>query len=417
LSTTDLPSALDTSCAQGAPSGSAIPDRELGVDVYRGVVVMLMIAAHAARLTEPAHSTARVELFARSALGAVSWAEPYVSASFVFLVGYSMVLSRKRFETQQKARPHSTWLTKLLVRAVFLYGLSVMLFVAHYGYELPDVFVSPGILSVIAAATIIVGLSVASLRAAHWLLIVTCSLLSMSALLEQNGTSIVGLNAGEGALLPALAFAPVGALTAFAYRGFARRGLLVATLTCGALCAVALASGAHWLTSAPRNYTNFGAETWLRSFIDERAARLAEPVTVFFWNHTTVGSLGLVLALVVSQSVLLVIPARALQHASIGPLVWLGRHALVAYVTHLGALGLLDAFAMVPAGALATWALVLLLAVLSLSVARVAVALRGRAAVLLGIRGWGRAQGSLGMRRARTRAAQGHAVRTLPRSD
>ncbi|MFO0572303.1 MAG: hypothetical protein U0263_42175, partial [Polyangiaceae bacterium] len=87
---------------------------------------------------------------------------------------------------------------------------------------------------------------------------------------------------------------------------------------------------------------------------------------ISFWNHSALGSLGLLLPLSASLAALL-----AAGHAlarPLWPLVCIGRHALSVYVVHLGLLGVADLAGLGPAEGNGTAALIAGIALAALAV-------------------------------------------------
>src|SRR6185503_12436030 len=100
-------------------------------------------AVHARRLEAPRRPPAGVAELVDSFFDRMLWLEPYIAASFLFVAGFSLVLSQKH----GKARGARPFVAKIARRALGLWALSVVLFVPQYGLALPDLIVSSGILS------------------------------------------------------------------------------------------------------------------------------------------------------------------------------------------------------------------------------------------------------------------------------
>lgn len=326
------------------PAGARAP----GLDVFRGVAVLMMFVVHARRLRAPRAATG-VDALAAIALDGFGWAEPFIAASFLAIAGTSLVFARRR------APERSRWWRRLGVRAAALYLLAVALFVPQFGVALPDLLLSPGILSVIAVATTLVGGALALSRPVPALVAVGGGALLMTALLERTGACLSGLNAGPGGAVPLLGFTAEGALLGLAYvrRGARAIGAAAAIGAVGTLAVVVV--GAPWTTRCESLYP---AHEGLVAIL-ELVRPASEREAVAFWNHSAAGFLGLVpvVAGVLWLTVALPWPRRG-PLAGGGLVGLLGRHALVAYVGHLLLLGLLELSGLTPRTATATWALV-----------------------------------------------------------
>jgi hypothetical protein len=254
-------------------------------------------------------------------------AEPFVSAAFVFIAGYSLVLSRSR------APLPSRWLTRVGSRAFGLYLLSVGLFFAEYGPALPDVWASSGILAVIAAGILSVGAALSAPRPLPWLFALFGLVFAIEVVLELSRCTLPGLNGGPGAAVPLVAFAASGAVVAEIRRSGRPLGPLV--LAASGLLLLALAE--PWVSTQPALYLDFAGDLAVAHLFRPVSARLT-PMS--FWNHTAWGTVGLLGPILVGLWGLLALPPAWVTARPIRPLVLVGRHALGAYVGHLVVLGL-----------------------------------------------------------------------------
>lgn len=369
---------------------------EPGLDLYRGFVVVAMFCVHARRLQ--AWGT-RSEGVGNAIFDFMLWAEPYIAASFLYLVGFSLVLS-------QAARDRRAFFKRLCFRGAQLYVLSGLLFLPQFGLEWPDLVFSSGILSVIAVAIVVVGLmlelgrspspparaeppqrrflpllSLATAKAEprqskpgvehgrrSFVQLASLGTLGVLivALLDSSGAVVSGLNAGPGGNVPLISFAALGAIAAIMYQRFQQSGLL--GLAAGVLPGLLLAwlGGDGWTAihdSSHHDYGGLAAAYWLEHpFELPQAAR-----TLSFWNHTALGALGLAPLLVLSSEAFVLLQHRRWYRSApwlLWPLEILGRRALWAYVAHLILLGLVSVAGFSPHSALETALLVLALVVL-----------------------------------------------------
>jgi hypothetical protein len=311
-----------------------------------------MYVVHARRVQAP---SATDEGIAEAALRLFMWGEPFIAASFLLIVGFSLVLSQAKHGAGRR------WLRRAAVRAAKLYGLSMLLFVPQFGLEWPDLACSSGILSAIAVAITLVGLALCSPRPAVTVAAVGVAGWLVAALLERMNVSVSGINAGPGGTLPLVSFAAVGALLALWHQRQGRKALVLATAASAAALIVALLEGGPWLRVYASRYHDYGGMLALPALLGGSPAGTVE---VTFWNHSAVGALGLTFPLCASVALFLV-PEHRLGSVwrRVGWLLLLGRHALGAYVGHLVALGLLELGGWVPGSAITTWLLVGALAV------------------------------------------------------
>lgn len=323
------------------PTTAPTQRSEPGLDLFRGLVVVMMFVVHTRRLQPTAEATAL-----ERALRFVMWTEPYVAASFLFIAGVSLALAHER--------GRAGFLRNALTRAALLYALAVALFVPHYGVELPDLVVSPGILSAIALSLAVTALALASASPDRVLALAALAVLGATAWLDRRGASVPGLTAGPGGAFPLVA---VTALGAWAWRARSR-GLAAITLI-GALCSLAaLVLGARWITEHASLYRVHSGQLALLEL-----ARDAPRAPTLFWNHSALGALGLLLPIGATLWLARVVANRL----SLTPLALLGRHALAAYVVHLGLLGVADLTGLTPRTPAQTWALVGVLTLICLA--------------------------------------------------
>jgi uncharacterized membrane protein YcfT len=328
---------------------------EPGLDVLRGLLVLAMFAVHARRL-QPGFT--RSGTAADRALDAMMWAEPLIAAGFLFVVGTSLALSQRHF-ARGSGGP---WRRKLLSRAALLYALGIALFVPQYGVGLPDLLLSPGILSAIAIAIAVVGLALDTPRPLPLLAAIAGGGLALTALLDWLHIGLSGVNSGPGGALPLLSFTAAGAALELLRQRNGTRALLGFFVSALPALALALASGMPWTTTRDSYYADHGGLLALPGLL--AGAEPARRLAVGFWNHSALGALGLLAPLGLVLLVALGSPQRLAGSRPIAPLRLLGRHALAAYVLHLAALGLVEIAGLSPAGALTTWALVGALALL-----------------------------------------------------
>ncbi len=309
-----------------------------------------MFVVHARRL-QPDRAWHGAQAGAEAVLAWTMWGEPFIAASFLFIVGFSLVLSRERAGSQRR------WLHRLLARALLLYGFAVVLFVPHYGLALPDLLLSPGILSAIAVAVAANGCALATAWPRRATGAVAVTGLAVAGGLEWLQLSLPGLNAGPGGAVPLLTFTAVGALLGQLYRAAGHRAIDWALAASVVPLLLVSWSGADWTQLHLSLHPDYGGEVALAEIFTVPATTSR----LFFWNHTVAGCLGLFAPLLLVMR-LLMAAERWLQKAPASALTQIGRHALVAYVGHLIVLGVLDLTGLGPRSPGQTFGLVALLA-------------------------------------------------------
>jgi uncharacterized membrane protein len=325
-----------------------------------------MFVVHASRIERVRVPPAGFAELCDRVVGAFRWAEPLIAAAFLFIAGYSLVLSHLGSSSRRE------WLVKIGRRCALLYALSVALFVPQYGIVSPDLLVSSGVLSAIALSIAIAGLCLITNRPGVALLGAAAVVLAATAWLDASGATVTGLNAGPGGAFPLVAFTLVGA--AMARRVHAGkvsgrqaspglpdvRALIAIELFLLTVAAVVLVAGAPWLTERVSLYPAASASSVLGELLRGEQPGTAMPIA--FWNHSALGALALLAPLGAALIGVLVVQRALPGRRLLAPLLLLGRSALLAYVTHLLVLGLLDAVDLAPQSAPGTLGLVLLLA-------------------------------------------------------
>ena len=285
-----------------------------------------MMAAHAARLIPFSDRP----LWARDVL----LYEPVIPSLFLLLVGLSLALSLRAARAAD--RSGGAWYARQARRAVGLWAISVLFFVAEYGVRLPDALLSGGILALIAFSILVVGALLLLPGRGIFLPLALAAGCCALLRLDLTENSFYPFTSGSAPLLPMSLFALTGAwigLSAGSRRGTAMRD---AAGIAGAVTAV-------WLI------VRFGAlALFTRPFGRGDAGRdLAAPLFpsgiamhAGFYNLRSVLALtclGIQLAaLTVLGAALKKVPEKAARH-----LFALGRHSLAVYVFHLSILAVI----------------------------------------------------------------------------
>src|SRR5688572_10544460 len=91
-----------------------------GLNIYRALAVILMILAHAARVQHPLPTGSLTSPFDWPFAASLQ-IEPIISAMFLFIAGFSLVVSR-----QASGETPTQWLRRLGGRMLTLYAISVL---------------------------------------------------------------------------------------------------------------------------------------------------------------------------------------------------------------------------------------------------------------------------------------------------
>ncbi|WP_461422576.1 heparan-alpha-glucosaminide N-acetyltransferase domain-containing protein [Ketobacter sp.] len=338
-----------------------------GLNIYRAIAVLLMMLAHSARVQT---STPLIMAHPEHA-GWLDWPllsalyiEPIISAMFLFIAGFSLVLSRTRSRESK-----SGWLIRLGKRMFTLYAISVIFFIADQGFQIPDLFLSSGVLAIIAVGILSAGVILVTPHPWIGLLSLSVAVESAALYLEQQNLSIVGLNAGAGGMVPLVLFAYSGALSGMLWQSLSWKGLWLLLGLSLPVAIWALASDLPWVThpvSQIHYYPGNRLSSVWYSLQDAFGLYHGPDRTgsVRYWNHAAVFVCRALPLLVAGLMVALHFKASS-RHPLLKmlnrPLDWMGRNALNLYILHLVLLAMVEVSTLKPAQG---WQTLLLLAVI-----------------------------------------------------
>jgi hypothetical protein len=301
----------------------------------RLLAVVLMFGAHTARLTAP---SAR-PFWAEPSLVL----EPLCQALFVGLVGVSLALSWEA--ARARGRGAWPWLRGQLRRAAELMALSVLFFLLERGPSWPHLLLSTGILYIIAGGIVIFAPLVPRRGALLGSAGLTLGLLALALLLDHRGIYLLGLNAGNGPLLPTAIHTGFGLTGLLCWRRWGWRGA-AGVLGVTALAAAAVLGSAGSLLAAldsdwSRNSHVLvfqGRGHGLQNAWDLIRGEPLPKLRASFFNPKP-RMIPLVAAMVAWLALLLA-PARPLLERVAPWGLAMGRYALGVYVLHLGLVAL-----------------------------------------------------------------------------
>ncbi len=323
--------------ANATASVSPAPAPLIGLNLFRALAILLMIVAHSARLQTnlPAisHQPSLAGL-ADQCILFVLQIEPIISAMFLFIAGFSLVLSHA-----QRVATETQWLRRQAGRALQLYGIAIVFHLADAGLQWPDTFVSPGILSVIAVA-VVAGAACLSLRW-QWQALVALTLAGwvMTAIFEHMRVAIPGINAGAGGMFPLVTLAWLGALTGLARARWPQHGLQIVLGGSLLPAMLALASDYPWTVLLPTTLHLYPGD-----HIGSLLASLQDMVGLYngavqvrttqFWNHSSIFALR-ALPLLVLMLIVFLSAFRSARQPVVAFCHRMGSQALNLYVLHL----------------------------------------------------------------------------------
>lgn len=333
----------------------------VGLNLFRAVAILLMIFAHSARLQT---NLTAISLSSSQAGIVDQWIlfvlkiEPMISAMFLFIAGFSLVLSHS-----QKKESAPQWLARQTKRAVQLYLIAIVFYLGDQGLQWPDTLVSPGILEVIAVALMVAALCLNSRYPMQSLFGLSIAGTVLTAILEQTRSSIPGLNAGAGGMFPLITLAWLGALTGLIRARWPRQGLQVmfgASLLTGLF---ALSNAYPWITQPTTTLeiypgdrvqsVLYSMQDWIGMYAGEKQLRMT-----VYWNHSSIfpwRALPLLIALLWGFLTLF----KPSTHPVIRYFHWMGGQALNLYILHLLLLAPLEVLGVKPASGWQTLLVVL----------------------------------------------------------
>lgn len=332
----------------------------VGLNILRAVAILMMVMAHGVRTQSNFAHLMRQRDQATWLDHSLLWIidiEPIVSALFLFIAGFSLVLSFQRHTHQV-----GPWLTRMLKRCAQLYAIAVSFFLAEQGFQWPDFLVSPGILSIIALSLAMTACILVAPQALLGMAVASLAIPALTALLEINHLAITGLNAGAGGILPLLGLGPLGALVGMVYCRWQDNGLVLAFGAALVIAVFALSADTPWIYHYDSMFVFFPGSIW-QQWVGTAQA-LIGPVdptgitrTARYWNHAAIFAFR-TLALLILLTLLFIklIPqanTRLLRIAN-----YLGSHALSLYILHLVMLAGVEVSGIKPQTGWQTWVLI-----------------------------------------------------------
>ena len=319
--------------------------RIIGLNIYRTAAIFMMMAAHSVRIQENYTSIVAqrqlASVFDHFLLFFID-IEPIISATFLFIAGFSLTLSLKPSLDNAAQRQ---WYNGLFKRAAALYGVAIVFFIAEYGLQWPDMLVSAGVLGIIATSLLVSAALLLYGGKDKGLIIATCICLAATYFLETNNIQIPGLNTGSGGMLPLVVMGFLGTLLGLNYKRYQDNALFGGLLIAGIIAVFGFVTQ-YPNTFVYKSYFTFYAsqpldnlyQSLLALFSDEAVGRQR---LVGFWNHSSIYPLRFTVLILFG----LILSVKLFKNASQPALKFLnalGSYGLTIYVYHLMVLALLE---------------------------------------------------------------------------
>lgn len=315
------------------------------LDLLRGIAIVLMFITHGTRLylSEVKNFKILVETsMLDSFLNFFLIIEPFTSALFLFLVGYSLSLSKQTFKGEN-------WALKNLKRSGELYLIGFIFFFLEKGFQWPDLFLSPSILSCIAISIVSLTALIELNKNYLWV-VTTIGVFAISFLIEDKYL-VTGLNGGFGGVFPLILFSFLGYYTSKA----SNKNMFFLI----GLSAIFWLVPGKWVAYYPTFYKAFPTGETGLDFIKYLISG-GEVVNykITFWNHTVLSVLRLMSPILLSFFILQKYQEKLKLKVYHQQLALLGRNSLVLYVYHLTFIAVFSLLGWVPKNAIQAWSFI-----------------------------------------------------------
>ena len=177
-------------------------DRYFIIDFFRFIAIILMFITHTYRIqiSEFTPET-NIQLFVNNIFNFFMYIEPFTSALFLFLVGFSFKMSLEHTKLNI-----NDWKRYHLKKGFKLILISFLLYIPYHSFNIKiyEIIFSSGILAVIGISLITLSIF------KDFLNIFFTIVLAISFILEYYNVNIIGLNAGAGNLFPTILYSLIG---------------------------------------------------------------------------------------------------------------------------------------------------------------------------------------------------------------
>lgn len=174
------------------------------IDLFRFIAIILMFITHTYRIQISNFiPETNSQLYIDNIFKFFMYIEPFTSALFLFLVGFSIKMSLDKTNLDIKQ-----WENNHIKKGLKLILASILLYIPYHSFKINiyEIIFSSGILSVIGFSIIIL----TKLRKKNHLYFFLIVSIIISFLLEFFNTVVIGINAGVGNLLPTLLYSIIG---------------------------------------------------------------------------------------------------------------------------------------------------------------------------------------------------------------
>lgn len=282
------------------------------IDLLRGIAVILMFITHSYRLQistlkdQWLSNQIRLDLMFNFFMNI----EPFTSALFLFLAGYSMFISYR--DNNDEKEFSKNIFKKSIILIIFSVLLNFFSFITK-GIFIDHLILSSGILQAIAIS-LLLNLFLLKKKKSIYVVYTILIIAAIAAILEYFSIVILGLNAGAGCLVPVIGFSLVGHL--------ASKHRVHMNIFYISILAIGIYFGFAW-----RYDVNFN----LYDILSQQYKDFS------IWNHSLAG-------FIMNSSILLIISSficNSFKTLKIFNFInQLGKHSLTVYVYHLTIIGM-----------------------------------------------------------------------------
>lgn len=169
------------------------------LDLFRFIAIILMFITHTYRIqiADPTISN-NLDLYINEVFEFFMYIEPFTSALFLFLMGFSL---KHSFLNSLNIKE---WDKKHLKKAFYLILISAFIHIPYHGLNILEVLVSSGILMSIAISMILIIFFKNNIYVLTFLSVI------LAILIESLNITLMGVNAGAGAILPVIIYGFIG---------------------------------------------------------------------------------------------------------------------------------------------------------------------------------------------------------------
>lgn len=328
-----------------------------GLDFLRGIAIVLMFITHGFRLFVKSQDVyVPSEDFSERLLNLFAVIEPYTSSLFLFLAGIGLTIS-----FQNNKYPFKTWVFRHSKKAIQLYLIGMGLFFIEKGYQVPDFWVSPSILSTIAVSIVVTALSL-KYKYTTLIALIATGLITYG----YQGTGVPGVNAGPGGIFPLIMFSLLGSQVWSLVDKGQYKIIYFMLITSGITWFIP----GDWVQRYNSSYKIWTSGATGFDFLQSQGESFVVALESY-WNHSLLAFARLTGVLILSLMVCLKYQYKLEEKIYNHSLSLIGRHALGCYILHLLIISLFDLFKLYPNSSTMCWLFILGLLICAIGYSKV----------------------------------------------